>query len=81
LIFLLLYEHTCKISLTDQNKLQSNKMCLFRSSFRNENENENENEFKEENMVLNKIGSTLIERQVSFTDSTHYNIYGNNIII
>ena len=37
--------------------------------------------FKEENMVLNKIGSTLIERQVSFTDSTHYNIYGNNIII
>jgi Cdc6-like AAA superfamily ATPase len=36
--------------------------------------------FKEENMVLKKIESTLIERQVSFTDSTHYNIYGDIII-
>ena len=36
--------------------------------------------FKEENMVLKKIESTLIKRQVSFTDSTHYKIYGDIII-
>jgi Cdc6-like AAA superfamily ATPase len=35
--------------------------------------------FKEENIVL-KIRSTLIERQVSFTDFTHYKIYGDIII-
>ena len=36
--------------------------------------------FKEENIVLKKIGSMQIERQVSFTDFTHYKIYGDIII-